>query len=324
MTGNRRAPQFSYAFVYVVILIIILFGDVLPWGEAGDAIAINLSGIKQYFQYYDGWSLVASTLIASLAIILQSINILLIEKVWSQFRPLLRSLLAGITFFSQVILACFALHILATRSIIHSADSIPKRRYPAIILGTSKYVKPGAINVYYWERIQTCVTLYRQGSLKSLIISGDGMGKAYNEVRDISSDLIEFGVTLIPFHYDPHGTRTLVSILNTKRLIEGQDTVLIISQVFHLQRALLLARAAGMNAIGISAAGNMTRAMLIREFFARPKLLLETYLMNLLLSDGVEKPRRFVSPFYLPDGLILAATLMVTAIAARILRMVFR
>jgi SanA protein len=126
-----------------------------------------------------------------------------------------------------------------------------------LLLGTSKYGKHGRNNPYYDYRIEAAINLLKNGKIKYIVISGDNSRKDYNEPESMRSDLIKGGIDPANIYLDYAGFRTFDSIVRLKEIF-GQDSVTIISQQFHNERALYIASREGITAIAFNAkdAGN--------------------------------------------------------------------
>lgn len=146
-----------------------------------------------------------------------------------------------------------------------------------LLLGTSKYVRTGVKNEYFFNRIDATLALYKANKIKYVIISGDNSKKNYNEPQDMKDELIKGGIPDSLIILDYAGFRTLDAVVRAKEIF-GQDSFLIISQKFHNERAIYLARNNDINAFGLNAkdvekySGIKTK---IREFFARDKMFLD-------------------------------------------------
>ena len=158
--------------------------------------------------------------------------------------------------------------------IFDSSDSIPKYEY-ALFLGTPKYLPNGNVNNYYKNRLKSAVELYTKGKVRKIIISADSLNKyTENEVKLIKSDLIQKGIEASNLILDNNGNRTWKSIRNLK-LNETIDSVIIISQKFHLQRALYISNTQNINAIGFQSKGKMSNRLWLREMLARVKMQMD-------------------------------------------------
>lgn len=149
-----------------------------------------------------------------------------------------------------------------------------------VVLGTSKYTKKGKPNPYFYKRIAAAEVLYRAGKIKYIILSGDNRHRSYNEPLMMKSELLRRGIPDSIIYLDYSGLRTFDSVLRTY-LIFDQKSFTIISQRFHIERALFIAHHLEINAIAFEAdevdfPDNLTT--LIREVFARIKMLQDLFL----------------------------------------------
>jgi len=155
-------------------------------------------------------------------------------------------------------------------------DSIPENNV-GLLLGTSKFLRNGNSNQYFENRISATVLLYKAGKIKNIVISGDNSKKYYNEPEDMKKKLVKHGIPENRIYLDFAGFRTYDSVYRMKEIF-GQDRFTIISQEFHNQRAVYIANALNLNAIGFNAKdvnaynGFKTK---IREKFARVKVFID-------------------------------------------------
>jgi len=164
----------------------------------------------------------------------------------------------------------------------NSINSVPKRDV-ALVLGTAKYVKRGKINFFYKYRIEAAAKLYKAKKVKAILVSGDNATKYYNEPLRMRRDLIKLGVPKSKIYLDFAGFRTLDSIKRAKKIF-GLKKFTIVSQKFHLQRAIFIANHSGVDAIGFIAKDYPgTKAALrmrLREYLARVKAFLDIYILH--------------------------------------------
>lgn len=117
----------------------------------------------------------------------------------------------------------------------------------ALVLGTAPIGPEGGPNVYFVRRLDAAAALWKAGKVKYFIVSGSG-----EEPPAMRAGLVQRGVPAAAIYQDPAGYRTWDSVLRA-RDIYGQKRIVIVSQRFHLSRALFLARHAGMAAWGFEA-----------------------------------------------------------------------
>ena len=148
----------------------------------------------------------------------------------------------------------------------------PKNKV-GLVLGAVKVTSSGHINSYYTHRINAAIELYNAGKIEYILISGDNSRKDYDEPTSFKTDLIAKGIPEDKIFLDYAGFRTLDSVVRAKAIF-GQSEITIISQQFHNERAIYLARHRGINAIGYNAKNSYAHhrsATRFREYFARAK-----------------------------------------------------
>jgi len=164
----------------------------------------------------------------------------------------------------------------AKGKVYSDVKTIPFNRV-GLLLGTSKFGQGGHNNPFYNNRIEAAVQLIKEDKIKYLIISGDNGRKDYNEPEAMRTDLINAGIDSTIIYLDYAGFRTFDSVVRLKEIF-GQDSVTIISQQFHNERAIYTASKEGIAAIGFNAkdVSNVQGfRTLLREKLARVKVILD-------------------------------------------------
>lgn len=158
-------------------------------------------------------------------------------------------------------------------------DSIPSNNI-ALVLGTARYIKSGP-NQYFTNRIQATKELYDAGKINAIVVSGDNRHVSYNEPRDMCRALVQVGVPDSIINFDFAGFRTLDSVIRMKEVF-GQQSFIIVSQQFHNERAIFIARYYGIEAYGYNAIDlNLNKFSVktkVRELFARVKVFIDLFL----------------------------------------------
>jgi vancomycin permeability regulator SanA len=124
-----------------------------------------------------------------------------------------------------------------------------------------------------YDRISVGVTLYQNGTSQKLLMSGDHGQKEYDEVNTMKTCAIDAGVPSEDVFMDHAGFSTYESVYRAKEIF-GAKKIVIVTQEYHLHRALYVANALGMEAYGVSAdlrgySGQTKRD--VREILARIK-----------------------------------------------------
>lgn len=176
----------------------------------------------------------------------------------------------------------------------------------ALVLGTSHFSSGGEPNAHFLGRMNAAAALYHAGRVRHLLASGANPEIYYNEPQRMLEALRERGVPAADITLDYGGRRTLDSVVRA-RAIFGQQEVIIVSQPYHLYRALFLARAHDLRAQGYAAPAPALRERWnteLREVFARllavmdvhvlgtrPQVLGEPEPIRLPPSSGLNSPR---------------------------------
>jgi SanA protein len=180
--------------------------------------------------------------------------------------------------FGFIVLCNFLVNKYAKGKLYNTTNEIPYNRF-GLLLGTGKYLSNGNVNMYYQYRIEAATDLLKSNKIKFLLISGDNSKVEYDEPSTMRNDLIKNGIDSTRIYLDYAGFRTFDSMIRLKEIF-GQDTATIISQQFHNERAIYIAKQNGIVAIGYNAkdvakyGGFKTK---LREKFARTKLFLDNW-----------------------------------------------
>lgn len=138
----------------------------------------------------------------------------------------------------------------------------------ALVLGTAPIGPEGGPNRYFVYRLDAAAELWKAGKAKYLIVSGSP-----DEPTAMRAGLIERGVPANAIYRDFAGNRTRDSVLRARDVF-GQKKILIVSQRFHLGRALFLARNEGMQAWGFNARDVDTPHSVFTELRRYPSALM--------------------------------------------------
>lgn len=182
---------------------------------------------------------------------------------------------------AAVCLVCDVIVLKASEGRLYNSVADVPHRHTALLLGIGRVSIWGGPNPYYYNRIDTMAALYHAGKVDRIIASGANPREDYNEPKAMREDLVKRGVPDSVIYADYAGRRTLDSVVRAKEIF-GQDSVLVVSQQFHNERALYLARAHGIDAIGMNAGnwreGPLRYHMMVREALARTKAVLDVML----------------------------------------------
>lgn len=137
---------------------------------------------------------------------------------------------------------------------VYTADSVPSQRV-AIIFGAGlRY--DGTPTAVLRDRVETGAALYFSGKVEKLLMSGDNRVVEYNEPESMRQYAISLGVPNEAIVLDYAGRRTYDTCYRAKAIFGVQNTILV-TQKFHLARALFLCNSLGIKAVGVEA-NNLT------------------------------------------------------------------
>lgn len=123
------------------------------------------------------------------------------------------------------------------------------------------------------DRLKRGVALYEAGAAPKILMSGDHGTRYYNEVDAMKRYALAEGVPSVDIFMDHAGFSTYESMARAIRIFEA-DKVIIVTQEYHLYRALYIAKALGIDAYGVASdyqryGGQLNRD--VREVLARIK-----------------------------------------------------
>lgn len=158
----------------------------------------------------------------------------------------------------------------------YDVNKVPKKKV-ALVLGTSQFLRNGSTNLYFKFRIDAVMDLWKKGKVQYILVSGDNGRKEYDEPTAMRDALIKRGVPSNRIVLDYAGFRTLDSMVRAKKVF-GQHDLLIVSQQFHVERALIIAAFSDIEAFGYNAVDVEVYSgfrTIVREYLARIKLWID-------------------------------------------------
>jgi SanA protein len=122
------------------------------------------------------------------------------------------------------------------------------------------------------ERANAAIQLYEDGKVSKILVTGDNATTDYNEVNPVQHYLLAAGIPPQDIFLDHAGFDTYSSMYRAKTVFDATSAI-IVTQDFHLPRAVFTARALGMQAYGYDAPGGGTFFDYLREIPASAKAL---------------------------------------------------
>jgi SanA protein len=146
-----------------------------------------------------------------------------------------------------------------------------------LVLGCSQASSRGGENPFFRSRIEAAWKLFEAGKIEYVLVSGDNHRAGYDEPTDMKQALVALGVPPERIVCDYAGFTTLDSVVRCKEVFQ-QSAITVISQKFHNERAIYIARAHGIDAVGFNAEGVGLKQgfkTYVREAASRVKAVLD-------------------------------------------------
>lgn len=118
-----------------------------------------------------------------------------------------------------------------------------------IVLGASVYAD-GTLSPILQSRVDAAIQLYKRGVAPVIVMSGDGREANYNEPSAMKEYAVSCGVSEDDVFCDPGGYNTYDTMWRVSRVF-GADSCFVVTQEYHLYRAVFDAQGVGMDARGI-------------------------------------------------------------------------
>jgi SanA protein len=188
------------------------------------------------------------------------------------FRRLARLLLSLLALVVLVVAVANAVVLLGGRS-DHDTVADAPRAQVALVLG-AQVRSDGSMSTMLADRVRVAAELYRAGKVRKVLASGDHGSEHYDEVDAMRRGLLAAGVPPEDLFTDHAGFDTFDSAFRARKVFKV-GSALVVTQRFHLARAVWLARRAGLRADGVVADrhdyGRANTLARVREAFARVK-----------------------------------------------------
>jgi SanA protein len=191
----------------------------------------------------------------------------------------LRALAALLGALVLFVLASNAYIVLSTRGEATSDISKLPHAQAAIVPGAQ--VRPdGTMSSMLADRVQRTVELWNAGKVDRILVSGDHGSWRYDEPDTMRAALMAAGIPGRVIFTDHAGFNTRATMVRAKDIFDVQSAI-VVTQGFHIDRALYLAKQAGISDVhgltsDLHGYGRKKTESDIREFLARPKAMLDT------------------------------------------------
>ncbi|MFC9331891.1 vancomycin high temperature exclusion protein [Kitasatospora sp. NPDC057015] len=136
---------------------------------------------------------------------------------------------------------------LATADRVRTVESVPQAPV-AVVFGAG--LENGTPSPYLAHRLDAALELYQRQKVRAILVTGDNGRVSYDETDAMRRYLIEHGVPAIRVVGDYAGFDTWDSCTRARRIF-GVERAVLVSQAFHVRRALALCQAAGVDAYAV-------------------------------------------------------------------------
>ena len=133
---------------------------------------------------------------------------------------------------------------------IYGVDQAPGGEV-AVVFGAAVY-RGGRLSPMLRDRVETAVRLYHEGKVERLLFSGDNRSEDYDEPGQMTAYAVRQGVPASAIQQDKAGLRTYDTCYRAYHVF-GVESAVLVTQSFHLPRALFTCRQLGMEVLGVSA-----------------------------------------------------------------------
>lgn len=140
----------------------------------------------------------------------------------------------------------------ASPFIVDTPEKLPDLDFDAALVLGARVYPGGTMSPRLRDRVEQGICVLEAGKTKPILLSGDGRGEYYDEVEAMQRYCLLRGVDKEMIWGDPLGLSTYQSMLRA-RDVYGLGRIVIVTQRYHLYRAVYLARSLGIDAYGVSA-----------------------------------------------------------------------
>jgi vancomycin permeability regulator SanA len=173
--------------------------------------------------------------------------------------------------FSQAVLA-------AERGRVFTVEDVPPREV-ALVFGAGIY-ESGELSPPLADRVRVAAALYHHGKVRKLLMSGDNSHRTYDESTAMQQYAVELGVPPGDVVLDYAGFRTYDSCYRARAVFAVRSAILV-TQRFHLARALFTCAGLGVDSVGVAADRQVYQRALwykVREAMARARAYVQVHI----------------------------------------------
>lgn len=146
---------------------------------------------------------------------------------------------------------------------IYSPSTVPEEKV-AIVFGAAVY-RNGRLSSVLRDRMETAINLYERGKVQKILVSGGSANQTYDEPGAMKAYAVQRGVAEEDIQVDHAGERTYDTCYRARNIFQ-LDRAILVTQAFHLPRAIFTCQRLGLEANGVPADMRPYRGMRWYEF----------------------------------------------------------
>ncbi|MDH5681309.1 MAG: YdcF family protein [Spirochaetota bacterium] len=201
------------------------------------------------------------------------------------FKPWVTKALLVIVFvgLSTLLAAGYISHRIVTESNdfrLSDNSEIPVAQ-AALVLGARVY-EGGGLSITLADRMDAGIELYKSRKVDKLLLSGDHRADHYDETNAMKNYALKHGVPAEDIFLDHAGFRTYDSLYRARDVF-GIEKLIVVTQEFHLDRAIYTGRMLGLDVYGLACDRRVYynhRYNKLREFLARSKAFIDIHILS--------------------------------------------
>jgi len=171
-----------------------------------------------------------------------------------RFKPRKKSIIVGaLSLFAAAILSLTLSRVYSAeraKNLIYTSANVPE--YPVAIIFGAWVDGNGYPSAVLEDRVKMGANLYKADKVKALLLTGDNHITSYNEPEAMRQYALSLGVPDSALVLDYAGFRTYDSCYRAREIFRV-DQAILVTQAFHLDRALLVCNSLGVAAVGVAA-----------------------------------------------------------------------
>ncbi|WP_152606121.1 SanA/YdcF family protein [Empedobacter falsenii] len=174
------------------------------------------------------------------------------------------------------LIVALIIQVFTSYYIYNYQGNIPSNYRVAVVFG-AKVQANGQPTRFLKDRLDAAIRLYKEDQVDVILLSGEKLHENFNEIDVMEKYLLDRGVKIEDTYLDGAGLDTYSTIYRTKNIYQF-DKVILISQSYHLKRALFLGKVFGLDCIGYNADSGPYKTegkQSFREILANIKALLD-------------------------------------------------